>query len=118
MAAAIVIPLALALAGAICLLVAQNRATRRPVPTRHLFRGQGEAVTVAELLDNTLEQGKGAQLNWSADDEARADSRWRGLRPYVQDQMGTEFISKNFSSESDFPTEILPRVDGPDENEL
>jgi hypothetical protein len=57
----------------------------------HLFCGQGEAVTVAELLAEAREQGEGVRFNWPEDDLDRA----RPMRPYVQDQ---------------FPTAILPKV--------
>lgn len=108
MAAAFVIPLTVALAWAISFLVAQCRAERRRrTPTRHVFKGQGEAVTVAELVEEATEQGEAIRLNWSAEDEARAHSQWFGIRPYAKDQMGTEIIQKP----DDWPTEILPKVE-------
>jgi hypothetical protein len=58
----------------------------------HRFRGQGDAVTVAELLDEAGERGDGLRLNWPEHDLDRAGR----VRPYVQDE---------------FPTAILPRVD-------
>lgn len=112
MAAAFVIPLSVALAWAIWYLVAQYRAEQqRRTPTRHVFKGQGEAVTVAELIEDSAEQGGGVRLNWSEEDEARAHSRWPGIRPYVQDQLGTEIMRSAINAEGDFPTEILPKIE-------
>ena len=57
----------------------------------HVFRGQGEAVTAAELLEEAVERGEGIRLNWSDDDVDEIER----MRPFVQDQ---------------FPAAILPRV--------
>lgn len=57
----------------------------------HLFRGQGECVTVAELLEEAVERGDGIRLNWPEDN---LDDVGR-VRPYVRDQ---------------FPTAVLPPV--------
>lgn len=111
MAASFIVPLTVALAWAVWFLVAQYQAERqRQTPTRHVFKGQGEAVTVAELLEDTIEQGEGVRLNWSEADEAKASDRWFGIRPYAKDQMGTEIIPRP----DDWPTEILPRIDDED----
>jgi hypothetical protein len=73
---------------AVCWLV---RARRRRGPA-HLFRGQGEAVTVDELLEEAKQRGEGVRLNWPQTDLDEAGL----VRPYVQDQ---------------FPTAILPPID-------
>jgi hypothetical protein len=101
-AANVGLPLCVALIGAIWYLVASSRREQRKrAPMSHAFKGQGEAVTVAELLEEAVEQGDSIRLNWSVDD---LDSFGR-VRPYVQDE---------------FPTAILPKVEdvrepGPDE---
>jgi hypothetical protein len=57
----------------------------------HLFCGQSQAVTVAELVERAVRQKEGIQLNWPEEiDEAEL------VRPYAQDM---------------FPTVILPRVE-------
>lgn len=97
MAWGLVVVLVVALVAVIWLLVMQCRKTPQGQPsTRHVFRGQGEAVTVAELVAEAKEQGEGVRLNWPEDDLDRA----RPMRPYIQDQ---------------FPTVILPVVGGVDE---
>ena len=56
----------------------------------HRFRGQGEAVTVAELLEDAVEQGEGLRLNWPTDDASASPIRADGL--------------------GQFPTVVLPRM--------
>jgi hypothetical protein len=57
----------------------------------HLFCGQSQAVTVAELVARAARPKEGIQLNWPEEiDEAEL------VRPYAQDM---------------FPTVILPRVE-------
>ncbi|HEU5472416.1 MAG TPA: hypothetical protein VFV67_17320 [Actinophytocola sp.] len=56
----------------------------------HLFRGQGEAITVAELLQDAIERGEGIRLNWPTDDLYAS--------PIRADEQGQ------------FPTVILPMV--------
>ena len=89
----VAVPLLIALISAIWFLVANSRKKKRKhAPTDHVFRGQGEAVTVAELLEEAIEHGDGIRLNWSKDD---LDALGR-VRPHVQDE---------------FPTAVLPRVE-------
>ena len=66
----------------------------RPI---HRFRGQGEAVTVSELLDEAIQRGEGIRLNWPTDDLPAS--------PIQADHLGQ------------FPTAILPRVRELDERE-
>jgi hypothetical protein len=109
----VMVPLVVALTWAIWWLVASARRERRrrqaaevygsryqveggfmgahEAPA-HLLRGQGEAVTVAELLEEAIERGEATRLNWPEGDLDQAG--W--VRPYAQDQ---------------FPTAILPRVE-------
>lgn len=90
----VTVPLTVALAGAIWFLVASGRRDRqeRNAPG-HRFRGQGEAVTVAELVEDAVERGEAIRLNWP---EGDIDETGR-TRPYAQDQ---------------FPTTILPKIEG------
>jgi hypothetical protein len=91
-AASIAVPLLVALVCAVWCLVASSRREGRRRGAAHVFRGQGEAVTVAELLNEAAERGEGVRLNWPEEDLDE-----RGLaRPYAQDQ---------------FPTMILPRIE-------
>jgi hypothetical protein len=91
-AAGVAVPLVVALVCAVWCLVANSRRERPRRGSTHVFRGQGEAVTVAELLNDATERGEGIRLNWPEDDLDE-----RGLvRPYAQDQ---------------FPTIILPRIE-------
>jgi hypothetical protein len=53
----------------------------------HLFRGQGEAVTVAELLDEARERGEAIRLNWP--DEPGHAGR---VRPYALGQLPTAIL--------------------------
>src|SRR5687767_4693489 len=93
LAASFAVPLFVTLVGAIWLLVASSRRERRErVPTGHVLQGQGEAVTVAELLEEAIEQGEPIRLNWSEDN---VDAVGR-VRPYVQNE---------------FPTAVLPRIE-------
>lgn len=87
-ALAVIVPVAV-LAGVVVWLVVRWR--RRRHRSAHLFRGQGQAVTVAELLEEAAERGEGVRLNWPDTDLDEAGL----VRPYVQDQ---------------FPTAILPRL--------
>jgi hypothetical protein len=89
-ALAVIVPVAV-LAGVVVWLVVRWR--RRRPGSAHLFRGQGQAVTVAELLEEAAERGEGVRLNWPDTDLDEAGL----VRPYVQDQ---------------FPTAILPRLFG------
>lgn len=101
--------LALALGGAVGWLIAGSRRDRqrrrmvrgqmqgrvrgiRNNPERpvHRFRGQGEAVTVAELLEEAVEENRGLRLNWPEDDFEASP-----IRP---DERGQ------------FPTVVLPKV--------
>ena len=92
-AAGIAVPLFVALVAAIAYLVTICRRERRRRPsTGHGFRGQGEAVTVAELLGDAAEHGEPVRLNWSQRD---LDASRHG-RPGIRDK---------------FPTAILPIVD-------
>lgn len=59
---------------------------------RHLFRGQGEAITVAELLEDAVERGEGVRLNWPVDD--------LDFSPIRADELGQ------------YPTVILPMPHG------
>lgn len=94
MAIGIALSLVVALAGAIWFLVANSQQKRRTrEATGHVFRGQGETVTVAELIEDAAERGEGIRLNWSGEDFDEAGQ----VRPYAQDQ---------------FPTVILPKIDG------
>ncbi|HEU5471339.1 MAG TPA: hypothetical protein VFV67_11850 [Actinophytocola sp.] len=70
----------------------------RPRPPRHKsdrplhrFYGQGEAITVPELLEEAIGNGHGLRLNWPVDDFAASP-----IRPDDQGQ---------------FPTVILPTID-------
>jgi hypothetical protein len=93
-AAGIAVPLFVELIAAITYLVAVCRRKReRGAPTSHVFRGQGEAVTVAELLEDAAERGEAVRLNWSRRDLDAASC----VRQDTPDE---------------FPTAILPRVDG------
>ncbi|MFL6141752.1 MAG: hypothetical protein ACJ72N_07770 [Labedaea sp.] len=56
----------------------------------HRFRGQGEAITVAELLEDAIERGVGIRLNWPEDDLDRS--------PIQADEQGQ------------FPTVVLPSL--------
>lgn len=76
------------LASLVCWLLI--RRMRREGPA-HLFRGQGEAVTVAKLLEEATERGEGVRLNWPDTDLDEAGL----VRPNARDQ---------------FPTAILPRL--------
>jgi hypothetical protein len=92
-AASVTVPLIVALTGTIWYLVALVRRDRQERNAlSHRFRGQGEAVTVAELVEDAVERGEAIRLNWSADDIAETGR----VRPYAQDQ---------------FPTTILPKID-------
>ncbi|HEU5471100.1 MAG TPA: hypothetical protein VFV67_10635 [Actinophytocola sp.] len=85
--------LVVALGGAVGLLVSDTRrqVVRRPI---HRFRGQGEAITVAELVADAREEGRGLRLNWPVDDFLAS--------PIRADERGQ------------FPTVVLPLVgDGP-----
>lgn len=98
--AGIALAVAVALAGAVWFLVARCLRDRRSrSATTHLFRGQGQAVTVAELLEEAAERGEPIRLNWPNDlDEAGR------MRPYEPQQ---------------FPTAILPKIeDFDDQDEL
>lgn len=96
-AAGIAVVLIVAMAGAVWFLMARCLRNRRGrTTTTHLFRGQGEAVTVAELLEEAAERGEPVRLNWPEGDLDEADR----MRPYVQDH---------------FPTAILPKIDDFDE---
>ena len=108
-AAGFIVPLTVALAWAVWFLLAQSRRERH----RHVLRGQGEAVTVGELMEETIEQGEPLRLNWSKQDEAKARGRWRGIRPYAQDQLGTEIMPHARRTEDDFPTAELPKIEEP-----
>jgi hypothetical protein len=91
-AAGVAVPLFVALLAAITYLAATCRQQRRRrTPTGHVFRGQGEAVTVAELLEDAAERGDGIRLNWSRKD-VDAAGRVR------------------LDSLDEFPTAILPNV--------
>ncbi|MFL6142510.1 MAG: hypothetical protein ACJ72N_11685 [Labedaea sp.] len=90
-AASFVVPLTVALAWATWYLMALGRSYRRQPSMSHVFRGQGEAITVAELLQEAVEQGEGMRLNWTGAD---LDAGGR-VRPHMRDE---------------FPTAILPRV--------
>jgi hypothetical protein len=79
---AVVIPLVLALALATFFLVANARRKRR-------WRNQGQAVTVAELVELAIQQGEATRLHWAKDD---LDVYGR-VRP---------------SAQHDLPTAILP----------
>lgn len=95
MALGIIAAVTVALAFIACLLVTQDRSSQHTDDrNRHVFRGQGEAVTVAELLADAKERGDPTQLTWTPDDEDKAAL----IRPYVQDQ---------------FPTAQLPRIEDP-----
>lgn len=72
-----------------CLRTAGRQRRRGRSP--HVLRGQGEAVTVAELLDEAAERSDGIRLNWPEDDLDRSP-----IRPDDRGQ---------------FPTVILPRVE-------
>ncbi|HEU5472232.1 MAG TPA: hypothetical protein VFV67_16380 [Actinophytocola sp.] len=96
-ALALMVPLVVALGCAISFLVGDTRRARRRRAarrSRHRFRGQGEAITVAELVDDATEKGQGIRLSWPEDDLYRSP-----IRP---DELGQ------------FPTVILPRVDDVD----
>jgi hypothetical protein len=111
--AGVVAVLLVALVSAIWLLVALNRKDRRRKhrPTRHVFRGQGEAVRVTELLEEARERGEGIRLNWSTADEERvSEGYWPGMRPYVQDHLGTVEMGKVPELLEEWPTAILPRT--------
>jgi hypothetical protein len=100
--------LAMALGGAVGWLVSGSRRERQrrravrdymqerrgirdePVRPVHRFRGQGEAITVAELLEEAVEEGRGLRLNWPADDFDAS--------PIQPDEQGQ------------FPTVVLPRI--------
>lgn len=84
--------LAVGLAWAICCLVADKRTAQM-----HVFRGQGEAITVAELLDDAAERRAGVRLNWPTDD--------REFSPIRPDDRGQ------------YPTVILPRISGDGQGE-
>lgn len=89
----IIVVMTVAFAFIICLLVTQDRSSQHTGErNRHVFRGQGEAVTVAELLAEAQERGEPIQLNGTPDDEDKAAL----MRPYVQDQ---------------FPTAQLPHIE-------
>ena len=104
MAAGAILVLAMALGGAVGWLVGgSRRARQRRWITRgylhvreeaqrriHRFRGQGEAVTVAELLEEAVEEGHGLRLNWPQDDLL--------CSPIRPDDRGQ------------FPTVVLPRI--------
>src|SRR2546429_78312 len=92
-AASVTVSLTVALGGAIWFLVASGRRDRqeRNAPG-HRFRGQGEAVTVAELVEDAVERGEAIRLNWPEGDNVETGR----VRPYAQDQ---------------FPTTILPKID-------
>jgi len=91
MAWGLVVVLVVALVAVIWLLVMQCRKTPQGQPsTRHVFRGQGEAVTVAELVAEAKEQGEGVRLNWPEDDPDRPHA----TRPFVQDGFPTVILSK------------------------
>lgn len=107
MAAGFIVPLTVALAWAIWFLLTQNRRERH----RHVHRGQGEAVTVDELVEETIEQGEPLRLNWSEQDEAKAHGRWRGTRPYAQDQLRTEIMPHARRTADEFPTAELPKIE-------
>lgn len=85
--------LAVGLAWAICALVADNRGR----PKTHVFRGQGEAITVADLLDDAAERRAGVRLNWPTDD--------REFSPIRPDDRGQ------------YPTVILPPISGDGEGQ-
>lgn len=99
--AGVAVVLTVALAGAVWFLVARFlRDRRNRTATTHVFRGQGQAVTVAELLEDAAERGEPVRLNWPEDHLDKAGR----MRPYVQDQ---------------FPTAILPKIeDFDDQDEL
>ena len=99
-AASVTVPLIVALTGAICYLVAIVRRDRQERnATGHRFRGQGDAITVAELVEDAVERGEAIRLYWPEGDIDET----RRVRPYAQDQ---------------FPTTILPKVEGfGDQNE-
>lgn len=93
MALGLAVSLVVALAWAIWWLVASARRDRRGAARpAHRFRGQGEAVTVAELLRDAQERGEGFRLNWTEDDLNTIGL----IRPYARDQL---------------PTTILPKID-------
>jgi hypothetical protein len=100
-AAGAAVPLMVALAFAVWFLVARcGRDRRERRTTRHVFRGQGEAITVQELLDDAADKGEPTRLNWPEDDFNNAGL----MRLYVQDQ---------------FPTAIFPTIaDSNDHDEL
>ncbi|MFL6140842.1 MAG: hypothetical protein ACJ72N_03085 [Labedaea sp.] len=60
----------------------------RPI---HRFRGQGEAITVAELLEEAIERGEGIRLSWPTEDTQAS--------PIQADELGQ------------WPTAVLPRVE-------
>lgn len=98
-AAGVAVVLAVALAAAAWFLVARCLRDRRSrTTTTHVFRGQGQAVTVSELLEEAAERGEPVQLNWTEDvlDEAGR------MRPHVEDQ---------------FPTAILPKIEDFDDHD-
>lgn len=98
--AGIAVVLAVALAGAVWFLVSRCLRDRRSrTATTHLLRGQGQAVTVAELLEEAAERGEPIRLNWPNDLDG-AGRKW----PYEPQQ---------------FPTVILPKIeDFDDQDEL
>jgi hypothetical protein len=76
----------LAVAFVTCLLVTRDRNDRHTQGrNRHVFRGQGEAVTVAELLADAREKGKPTRLDQPAVHPSEA---WL-MRPYIHDQFPT-----------------------------
>lgn len=75
----------------------------------HVFRGQGEVVTVAELLEAAREHDDGVRLKWRERDEARTRVTasgslnaqcWPGVRPYAQGQLPTVVLPKPSEGEA------------------
>lgn len=89
----IIVVVTVAFAFVTCLLITEDKARQHTDEQhQHAFRGQGEAVTVAELLADAKERGEPIRLNWPTEDVDEAGL----MRPYVQDQ---------------FPTAELPRIE-------
>lgn len=112
MALGMTVPLVVGLCSAIWWLVASSRRERRrrraatdgndrrdqaaPSSTRqrdrpaHLFRGQGEAVTVAELLEEARERGGSVRPDWPK--ERLDEAGW--VRPYARGQLPTVVLAR------------------------
>ncbi|HEU5474104.1 MAG TPA: hypothetical protein VFV67_25950 [Actinophytocola sp.] len=74
--------LSVALCCAIVRLLSERRLDRNRGGAAHAFRGQGEAILVAELLEEAAERGQGIRLNWPEDDFEASPIRPDGWGQY------------------------------------